>query len=471
MNNLNKRIAIIGSGISGLAAAYRLINLNPSLQVRVFEANHYPGGAIQTVERDGFLIERGADSFITNIPWAKNLCQQLGFENQLMSTNKEFRGAYVVRRGRLHKIPAGFQLMATPRLWPIITTRLLSSVGKLRLVCERFLPPKQNPDDESLADFASRRLGREAYERLVEPLVGGIYTSDARKLSIAATLPQFMKMEQQWGNLTRGMYEKSKADGSEPAHGARYELFVAPRRGMQSLVQAIVAQLPNKSLQLETSVGRIEPTNDGRWKVFFADRKQTEYFDGVIAAVPTYRTATLLGTLHTKLSEALTEIEYASSVVVSLGVPRNSIAHPLDGFGLVVPAVEKRSILAASFSSVKFPERAPEDMALIRVFIGGALRPELVDRDNQEIISLAIDEMRDLIRLRGEPIICDLTRWPAAMPQYHVGHIERVGRIKRFVKTLDRFEVAGSAYDGVGIPHSIHSGEQAADRLVDALTP
>ena len=459
------RVAIIGGGISGLAAACRLVELAPSWNVTLFEGNSKLGGALQTVERKGFLIERGADSFITNLPWAFDLCRRIGFDQHLISTNQSYRGAYVVRQGRMYKLPAGFQLMVSHRVWPLLTSPLLSFGGRVRLACERFVPAKRDRRDESVAQFARRRLGQEAFERLVEPLVASIYTSDTRRLSVAATMPQFVEMERQWGSLTRGARRGSEETSDSETSGARYGLFMAPRAGMSSLVRALADSLPEGSARIGTEITRLEPRDRGGCKLTFRGTGQCESFDGVIVSVPAPQTARLFEGSFQKLANELYGIEYASSAVVAIGFQRDQISHALEGFGFVVPSMEKRTILAASFASIKFAGRAPPGTVLIRVFVGGALRPDMAEREDRDLTQRVLDELRPLIGLRGDPIVCDITRWRSAMPQYRVGHLERVARIEQRIAGISGLELAGNAYRGVGIPHAVCSGEQAAERL------
>jgi protoporphyrinogen/coproporphyrinogen III oxidase len=477
-----KRIAVIGGGISGLAAAHRVRELNPAAEVTLFEASERLGGSLRTIWQDGFLIEQGADSFITDLPWAVDLCRRIGFADQLISTNSDARGAMVVARGKLERVPDGFLLMAPHRLWPVMRSPILSLRGKLRLACEFFV--KQRPmaegedGDESVANFVRRRLGREAFERLVQPLVGGIYTADPEKLSLAATLPRFIDMERELGGLIRGARRAKsqeslvRSQGSsvrgQVDSGARYSLFAAPRDGLSSLIDAISARLPSQSIRLKTAVQQIAQAN-GKWCIQSsstdAGGPATE-FESVIIATPTRAAATLLKSTDAALARELATIEFAGSAVMVLGYDRSQIAHRLDSFGFVVPAIERRRILSASFSSVKFPGRAPAGKELIRVFLGGALQPEMLDLSDEELCGVVDVELRDLLGITGGPCLRLVFRWPASMPQYHLGHLERVRWIKERVAQLTGLALAGNAYEGVGIPQCIRSGEQAAERVV-----
>lgn len=436
----------------------------------MLEASDRLGGVLKTTRGDGYLIEQAADNFITNIPWAVELCRRLGFDDQLLPTDDRYRTAYVLHRGRLVPVPDGFALLAPARVWPVIRTPLLSWRGKLRLACEMFQPAARNGGDESLESFAVRRLGRETYERIVQPLVGGIYTADPQKLSLAATLPRFLEMERKHGSLIRGALRQKRGqrEGDRKSSGARYSLFVAPRDGMASLVEAIAQRLPAGSIQRNAPVEQVHADADGTWRIRCKDRP-AERFDAVIVTVPATGAASLLGEVDGQLANLLGQIPYAGASVVSVGYRREQIAHPLDGFGYVVPAIENRPVLAASFSSIKYAGRAPEGCVLIRVFIGGALQPELAQLPDDQLQRIATGELAQTLGARGEPQLSEIARWDGAMPQYHLGHLDLVGQIEARVAELAGLEIAGNAYRGVGVPQCIHSGEEAAGRLAAAL--
>lgn len=465
-----RRIAVIGGGISGLAAAHRIHELDPAAHVTLVEAKSRLGGVLETVRRDGWLIERSADMFTTREPWALDLCRRIGMADELIQTDARFRRAFVVRRGRLVPVPEGFTLMSPAKVWPIITTPILSPLGKLRLACERFIATKRDDADESLQSFVVRRFGREAFERLIQPLIGGIYTADPAKLSMAATLPQFVEMERQHGSLVRGMRLKGAGDrgrgtgDGQQASGARYGQFVAPREGMQRLVDGLAARLPAGCVRLNSPVERIECGEN--WNVFVRGQSSPQIFDELIVAAPGAVSSRLMAGIDDKLSEWIGRIPQAGCSVAVLGVRRDKITHPLDGFGFVVPTIENRQIIAGSMASVKFPGRAPEGKVLLRVFIGGALQPELGELDDREIRRIVLRELAELIGLSGEPEFLEVARWPGMMPQYHVGHLELVQQIEERAATIPHFALAGNAFRGVGIPFCVRSGEEAAEKIM-----
>jgi protoporphyrinogen/coproporphyrinogen III oxidase len=462
-----KRVVVVGGGITGLAAAHRLLELDAALDVVLLEASGRLGGVLETVRREGYLIERSADNFITNVPWAIDFCRRIGFDDQLVPTTSQQRQAMVVHGGRLERVPPGFMLMAPARLWPLVTTPLLSTWGKLRLLAERFIPRRGDDADESLGSFARRRFGRETFERIIQPLVGGIYTADPEKLSLRATLPRFVEMERRWGSLIRAARHE-RTNGDTEGSGARYGLFVAPREGMTSLVQAVATRLPEQSVRLNTPVEKVSRTPDGGWTLQLAGQGAGDSrldCDGVIVAARAPQAARMLESLDPAMAADLNRIPYAGTSIVTLAYRREDIGHALDGFGFVVPAVENRRILAGSFSSVKFSGRAPADRVLVRVFIGGACQSELADLDDEQLGRLAVEELRSLLDTRGAPLFCDITRWPQSMPQYHVGHCRLVAQIEAKAAEWSTLELAGNAYHGVGIPNCIHSGQTAAERV------
>ena len=469
----NKRVAVIGGGIAGLSAAHRIHELDESVEVVLLESLDHLGGAIQTVQRDGFLVEQGPDMLATKDPWGLDLCRRLGCEADLIKTEDQFRRAFVARGNRLYPVPAGFTLLSPSQLLPLIRTRLLSPLGKLRALREYWVRVRRETTDESLADFTRRRLGNEVFERIVQPLVGGIYTADPQKLSMQATLPQFVAMEQNHGGLIRGARQGKKTaaeQGSES--GARYGMFVALRDGLHGIVQRLVEKLPEKSVQLNATVDQITPTVDNRWEITAAEEsvanQLSNIFDGVVVATPVHVAARLLRNTNTTLSDQLGGIESASSAVVINGFRREDISHPLDGFGFVVPAREKRTILACSFSSVKFAGRAPAGKVLLRTFVGGACQPEMLEKSDEEIQLSVQKELQDLIGVKGKPIFEQVIRWNRAMPQYHLGHLQRVDEIEQLVVRHSGLELAGNGLHGVGIPQCIHSGESAAERLFNS---
>lgn len=467
------RVAVVGGGIAGLAAAHRLQELAADqrfpLDLTLFESGNRPGGVVGTRMIAGYRVELGADSFITNKPWAVELCRRLGIENELIPTNAEYRRSLVLRNGVPVPVPEGFQLLAPVDVRTVLRSPIFTWRGKLRLAMEYLVPRGPAGGDESLAHFVRRRLGREALDRLVQPMVGGIYTSDPERLSLRATMPRFLEMEQRHGSLIRALQAQKKLGRQEDASasGARYGLFATPRRGISELTDVLVEKVSRSArIQLDTEVSAIAPENGGSgFRLVLADGG-SEGFDSVVLAVPAYRAADLVQSFVPQAAYELKQIEYASTAIVVSGHKLADIRHPLDAFGLVIPAIEKRRILAVSFTSRKFPDRAPVGCVQLRTFVGGAMQPELFQRSDAELLTIVREELESILGVTWKPDFTTIARWSRSMPQYHVGHLDRVAAIDRELAAWPRLALAGSAYHGVGLPDSIHSGEEAAERLV-----
>lgn len=463
------RIAIIGAGLSGLTAGYYVKKGLPNAQVHLFDAAQRVGGVIETEHRDGWLIEHGADCFSINPPDALQLCKDLGIDNDLIEPELPGRLAMISLGDYLEPVPEGFVLMRPTRLWQVFRSPLLSWKGKLRLAAEAFIAKRTDQSDESLASFVRRRLGKETLDRIVQPLVGGIYTADAEKLSMQATMPQFVRMEREYGSLIKaksGDSDEVKSVERETS-GARYGQFRVFPEGMGRLFSEICEQIGDDNISLGTQVTRLVRLG-AHWQLTTSDGA-TENFDGVIVALPSTPTAKLLRDTSESCSQLLNKIEYASSAIVLLGVKTEYIQRLPIAFGFVCPAVDGRRILAASFASHKFPGRTPKGYTLIRVFIGGALQPEMLQQDDQELTQIAIEEMKQLIGLEGTPELTAVQRWNNAMPQYHVGHKQLVAEIEKEVATIDNLEICGNGLHGVGIAPVVGTARRAAERLITAL--
>jgi oxygen-dependent protoporphyrinogen oxidase len=467
-----RRIAIVGGGITGLATAHRLLELLPSAKVSLFESSDRLGGVLHTIQRDGYLIERSADMFNTREPEALELCRQVGLADELISTDPRYRRSFVVHRGRLVPVPEGFTLMSPAKVWPVLKTPLLSPLGKLRLASEYFIPGKRDDADESLTSFALRRFGQEAFERLIQPLIGGIYTADPDHLSMQATLRQFVDYERKYGSLIRAMRTTQSAKQGKQREasgtGARYGQFLAPRLGMSQMIQAIASALPADCVHLNTRVERIEAAAEGsnaNWCLFVSGSPAPLTFDDLVVASPAHSCVPLLERISAPLAGLVKQVTHAGCSVAVMGFRRDQIEHPLDGFGFVAPRIEKRQIIAGSLASVKFAGRAPDGKVLLRVFVGGALQPELNELDDAETEKLVRRELADLLGVSGEPEFVMINRWQGVMPQYHVGHLNLVAKIDAAAQAVGHFALAGNAYHGVGIPFCVRDGQRAAEEI------
>lgn len=468
------RVVIIGGGVTGLATAHRLLEHNQNcqhLEVLLLEAGSRVGGVLKTTERDGFLIEAGADSFISEKPEALALAERLDIASRVIETNEQHRRSFIVRAGRLRPVPDGFQLLAPTRFWPFITTDIFSWPGKVRMALDLIIPrrPIQNSDDdESLAAFVRRRLGREAFERMAQPMIGGIYTADPEKLSLRATLPRFLDMEHEHGSVILALWRQRRAQSPEQKRGtsgARYSLFLSFDKGMQVLVDKLSARV-NGSIRLNSRVESLTLDMSAKqWKIRLTDNTEIAA-DVVCLAIPTYAAASLLRETDAELGRLLNQISYASTATINLAYRRDEVPHPLDGFGFVVPFIEKRSILACTFSNVKFAGRAPANHVLLRAFLGGALQPQLFELDEDEMVQRVREDLRDLLGIVKPPLFTVVEKWRRSMPQYHVGHLELVSNIKAHTQALPGLQLAGNSYGGAGLPDCIRCGEAVADRIL-----
>jgi protoporphyrinogen/coproporphyrinogen III oxidase len=466
-----KRIIVIGGGIAGLAAAHRLVELNNDkflgIEVLLLEASARLGGSIATERVGDFLIEAGPDSFITEKPWALGLCERIGLTSRLVSTQAAYQRIYIVQGGKLELLPEGFFLLAPTRLWPFLRTPLISWGGKLRMAAELFLPRAEGINDESLGAFVRRRFGREALERVAQPLVGGIYASDPEQLSLGATMPRFKEMERQRRSIIRAMWsERRRTRSREAGSGARWSLFVTLTGGMQELIDKLVGRLPDGSVRIDTPVNAVTyEASKQNWRVTTCGREDF-YADGVILAVPAFHAAEILRPIVNDAANELRQISYASTATINLAYRRENFPRQPDSFGFVVPAIERRKIMACTFSSLKYPGRAPTGHILLRAFVGGALQPELFDADDSEMEKTVRDELASLLGVTARPLLSRIWRHPKSMPQYHVGHEARIRRITNSLSEFSTLALAGSAYHGVGIADCVRTGEQAAEKVV-----
>jgi protoporphyrinogen/coproporphyrinogen III oxidase len=429
----------------------------------LLEAHDRLGGTIASEHVDGFLIEAGPDSFLSEKPWALALCRRLGVEDRLVRTDDRFRKVFVWHRGRLHPLPDGFQLLAPTALLPFATSSLFSLPGKLRMALDLVLP-RGGGDDESLGAFVRRRLGAEALERVAQPLVAGIYTADPDDLSLTATMPRFLELERRQRSVILGLRRALRQAPLPGTSGARWSLFVTFAGGMEELVTTVANRLPAGSVILEQRVTGLERAAGG-WRVATAEGRRFEG-DRLILATEAHATARLTRYVDPALATLLEQIPYSSAATVSLGYRRGDVPHALDGFGFVVPRTEGKALLAGTFSSVKYPGRAPSGHVLIRGFLGGMLNAAMLSEDDDTLIARARTELRAALGIAAEPVLTRLHRWPASMPQYQVGHLARVETIERAVRALPGLELAGGAYRGVGIADCVHSGETAAEQAL-----
>ena len=454
-------IAIIGGGISGLSAAW--FAQKRGLEYVVLEASGRWGGKLQTEKIDGFVVEGGADSFLATKPWAAALARELGLGERLLGTNDTLRTIYVLHNGQPVALPEGMQLIVPTKLWPFLKTPLLSLSGKLRMGMDWLIPPRTDSADETIGSFVRRRFGQEALEKLGEPLLSGIYSGESERQSLLATFPRYRELETEFGSLIRGtLAQKAKQAQANP-NGKRPAMFQSFPGGTQELVDALVEQLTG-TLRLGTSVTALGPSRLG-YSLSLSDGT-TLAAEQVIVTTPASVAAQLIAPLAPRVAEQLELIRAVSTGTLSLGFRTEDIKRPLNGFGMVIPLREKRPINALTISSVKFPSRAPDGHALVRVFFGGSRTPETLEKTDDEILAMAKVQLLDILGITAEPLFHRIFRWHNANPQYDAGHLDRIDVLEKSLPP--GLHLTGCAYRGVGIPDCIHQAEQVVERLCPA---
>lgn len=463
-----KKVIILGGGISGLSSAFYLKKRLPSCEIQLWEKQNRIGGVLETIHLDGFQIERSADNFISDVPWGIELCRELGLIDQLAQTDSRYRRTCVVRHQKLYTLPDGFMMMAPTKLWPFAFSPLLSPFGKMRAALELFLPRKHF-DDETMAHFVKRRLGTETFNRIVEPMVSGIYAGDADRLSVQATLPRFPKMEQDYRSLILAMRKRQKIGRQivrDEQSGARYSFFVTLKKGLSHLIETLGRHLPPESIHLNRKVCSIEKSSKKEDQWLITDQNgYIERADAIISALPSQQLATLINNSAPKIGKLLGQVEHTGTAVITVGYKNEQIGVNICEMGFVVPKIEKSPIIAGSFSSHKYPHRAPPGTTLLRFFAGGARVPELVFLPDDQLLSLVLKEAEKLLKIKGEPLVVDVAKWANTMPQYYIGHLDMLHQLEQELKIFPTLAIAGNSTRGVGIPACIKSGIDAVDRI------
>jgi len=479
---MKKKIVIIGGGITGLSTAFflqeKLKEQGILADLILVESSEQLGGKIVTERVGDFIIEGGPDSFLSQKPCGLALCRKLGLTDRVVQTNPIDKAIYMLSRGKLQKFPDGMNLMVPGKITPFLLTPLLSSAGKARMGLDLLIPRKNNAEgnlpceEESIGSFVRRRLGEEAVSTFAEPILATIYAGDVEKLSLQATFPQFSGMEQKFGSLIWGGWMRRW-----DAHLAReiavkkkeaWSVFVSLKDGLSTLINALQDQLREVALQTEQPVLSVSPKGNFYEVVLPGKRFHA---DAVVMTTDAMTAASFIKPWDEQLSGHLFSIPYVSTATVSLGFRRKDVAHPLNGFGYVIPRTERKTILAATWSSTKFEGRAHAENVLIRLFIGGAHQEEMVDLADSELINMVVKECRPILGIVGEPILSRVYKWRKANPQYNIGHLSRIQEIEKASATHRGLFLAGAAYKGVGIPDCIQQGWDTAEKISRFLIP
>ncbi|HET9911098.1 MAG TPA: protoporphyrinogen oxidase [Anaerolineales bacterium] len=476
------KLVIVGGGIAGLSAAYYARKRNPDAEIMLVESSDRWGGKIRTDRvafDDGqFIIEGGPDTFLATKPWGVALCKELGLGDRLHGTNPHKKNTYVLNRDRLLPLPDGLAMMIPTNIEAILKSRLVSWFSKARMGLDFLLPPKAVNGDESLGAFVSRRLGREAYENLIEPLMSGIYAGDGDQLSLASTFPYLRDLELKYGSLARGALKMRRQSNGKSVQGSR-SAFLTPTTGLAEIVEKLIGYLETNSVTLHlnthvTSVKHLTPFDRLRaapdtWHLIL-DTDESLIANGIIIAAPAFAAAQMLASLDPSLASDLRSIPYASTATVSLAYRQSDIPRDLDGYGYVIPRREGRRALACTWTSTKFPHRAPDGYALIRVFVGRAGQD--IPWNEDDLLALAKEELKLTLGVTTDPLLSRVFLWDKAMPQYNLGHPEILKRIDDALEKYPGLALAGNGYRGIGIPDCIHSGEVAVDKIIESsITP
>jgi oxygen-dependent protoporphyrinogen oxidase len=481
------RVAIIGGGVAGLAAAFELEKARTAgadIAYTLFESRERLGGSIASESIDGIVLERGPDSFLSEKPAGGELCRELGLADQLTPSNDANRKTYIVVKNRLVPLPDGLMFLIPTKLVPTALTSLFSPGTKIKMALELLHPPRPSEQDESVAALVERHFGREAVDRLADPLLSGIYGGDAAQLSARTVLPKLVEMESQYGSLTRGMLAAHKqmrakmaamraaAENGASTQGARpagpRSIFTTLKGGLQELVDALEARLNPEWVRKSTPVEGLNRESNG-WRLRIGEA--SEFYDAVILASQAFVAGRLLAPTDAALGDELNAIPYSSSITVNLVFDESQIGPLPDGFGFLVPTVEGRAMLACTFVHRKFIGRTPTGKAVLRAFLGGTKNEALLDASDEVLIATVRRELSEILgaRIIGPHIPAEATqvsRWRRAMAQYAVGHQERMRRVKERLGALPGLRLAGNAYDGIGIPDCIRTGRNAAKELI-----
>jgi protoporphyrinogen/coproporphyrinogen III oxidase len=451
---MTHKVLIIGGGISGLSAAYYLnkAGIRPTL----IEKSPQLGGVIQTSVEQGCVLEGGPDGFMAAKPWAMDLIREVGLADQIIGSNDHSRVTYIIKHGRLVPLPDGLMMMVPTKIMPLVTTSLFSWPAKIRMGFDLLRRPKGPQPDRSVYDFLMDHYGRECIDYLAEPLLAGVYGGDPKQMSVNSVLTRFADIEAKYGSLTRGVLAAPKPPKSTGPKSFLWTL----KNGLGQLIETLRPSadiIHGKVETLERSAGGFRVRADGDW----IEAEQMVLATGAGEAAPVLRST------DRELADLLAAIPYTSSITLALGYRKVGFDHPLNGHGFLVPKLERKYLMGCTWVGNKFNYRVPDDMVLLRCFIGGN---GLALSDDQ-LVDTARKELRSLMGIQAQPVFHNIARWPNAMAQYTVGHQKRVERIEAILQTMPGLYLAGNAYHGIGIPDCVKMGKEAAARITSSCTP
>ena len=471
------RVIIIGGGIAGLAAAVHLKQgakvHDKQLDVLLLEKDSRVGGKILTEKVGSYLVEAGPDSFLPEKVQTVHLARHLGLEAEMLPSNDEHKGTFIFSGGRLHSLPEGVMLMVPTMFMPMVRSNLITWPGKLRMGMEVFVPRRKLQGDESLGSFVTRRLGKECLDKIAEPLVAGIHTSNPDNMSVEATFPRFLQMERTHGSLIRGMLASMKnrphATLSGPAKakpsGPKMTYFMSFRKGMQTLSQACADHLGPASIRTGASVVSVEPR--GKGYAVILQNGETLEADHVMVGTSSYDASRMVRNFAPDAADQMDRIDWSSSGNVSLAFRREDVKVPLKGFGFIIPKLEDRRINATTYSSIKWSYRAPDDRIMLRAFVGGGNREDLVyDLDDRQMVQTVLEELDAIVGIRAEPELARVYRWYKSMPKYTVGHMDRMAILDRTVAAYPGLHLLGCSYKGIGIGGCVQESLVAAEKVL-----
>ena len=467
-----KKVVVIGGGITGLSAAYELqkaIEAGQPVDYLLVEKDNRLGGKIITEKIDGYTVEGGPDCFLSEKPWVGEMAQKLGITDRLMGSNEASKRTYVYADGRLNQLPDGLMGLVPTKIIPFALSPLISWPGKIRMAFDFIIPQKKTDDDETLGSFVTRRLGKEALDKIAEPLIGGIHAGDPDQMSLKATFPRFIQMEQKHGSLIKAMLigrrNMPKPKPPEPGK-VQKTFFMTFIGGMCELTDTIVSKLDKSKILTGKTVQKVVKNPDGSYVVHIEGMKPVEA-SAVILTAPSHKAAEIVNELDKTLAQNLADIPQATSATVNLAFKRSDVQESLQAFGFIVPISEKRKIKAGTYSSTKWNYRTPSDeYVLIRAFVGGARNQELVFQDDDAMLQMVLAELKDIIGLKAEPVMHKIYRWVKGMPQYTVGHLKRIETIEARVVANPGLYVVGGSYKGVGVGDCINVGAQAVEKAL-----